>query len=295
MISVIIPTYNRERTILRAVRSVLDQTYGDIELIVVDDGSQDGTADALKAVSDPRLRLIKTESNMGACAARNLGVAMAQGEWVAFQDSDDFWYPEKLEKQLAALLNYPADIVFCAMRLTRPDGKAGSTVPDPSYHAGIYSYEKLLEKSIASTQVILGRRECFLSEPFDAQMPRMQDWDLILRLSQKYRICYLNEVLADVFLQPDSLTMRTDKGLSAYKRIYEKNMDAIEGNPRIKARHIALEGHLIALAGKNPSGFYWKSLKPQYGWTANAKHFVKMLLAVTGLLPRLTAPPGGRR
>ena len=294
MISVIIPTYNRERTLLRAVNSVLGQTYGNIELIVVDDGSKDGTADSLKEISDPRLRLVRTESNMGACAARNLGIAMAQGEWVAFQDSDDFWYPEKLEKQLAALVSHHADIVFCAMRLTRPDGKTGSAVPDPSLPSGEYLYEKLLERSIASTQVILGRRECFLCEPFDDQMPRMQDWDLVLRLSKKYRIYFLNEVLADAFLQPDSLTMRTGKGLSAYRRIYEKNKAAIEGDPKIKAQHIALEGHLITLAGKNPAAFYWRNLSIRYGWKANAKYFVKMLLALSGLLPRLAPPPGGK-
>ncbi len=294
MISVILPTYNRERTILRAVRSVLEQTFSDIELILVDDGSSDSTADVLKAVTDYRLRLIKTESNMGACAARNLGIAAAQGEWVAFQDSDDFWHPEKLEKQMAALSNHRADIVFCAMCLVSPDGKEGGVVPNHSCPPGLYNYEKLLEKSIASTQVILGRKECFMSEPFDDQMPRMQDWDLILRLSQKYSIYYLNEVLADVYLQPDSLTMRTDKGLLAYRLIYEKNRHAIECSPRIKSQHIALEGHLTALAGKNPAAFYWNNLSIRYGWKANAKHFIKMLLAISGLLPRFISPTSKR-
>jgi glycosyltransferase involved in cell wall biosynthesis len=228
MISVVIPAYNRESTIRRAVKSVLDQTYSDLEVLVVDDCSTDGTAEVLKQISDSRFSYLKMDANRGACAARNMGVAVARGEWVAFQDSDDSWHADKLEKQMAAFQAHKADIVFCAMRLLRADGTDGPTVPLPSLPQGFYSYEGLLKESIASTQVIMGRRDCFLAEPFDENMPRMQDWDLILRLSQKYHVYYLNEVLADVYLQADSLTMRPEKGLLAYWRIYEKNRAAIE-------------------------------------------------------------------
>ncbi len=293
MISVVIPAYNRESTIRRAVKSVLDQTYSDLEVLVVDDGSTDSTAEVLKQISDPRLTYLKTDANRGACAARNVGIAAAQGEWVAFQDSDDFWHADKLEKQMAVLQAHDADIVFCAMRLVRADGTDGPIVPLPSLPQGFYSYEGLLKESIASTQVIMGRRDCFLAEPFDAQMPRMQDWDFILRLSQKFSVYYLNEVLADVYLQADSLTMHPEKGLAAYRRIYEKNRDPIEQSPRIKARHIALEGYLRLLNGENPGSFYARNLSPRYGIKTNAKFAVKMLLAVFGLLRRFSPPPGG--
>ena len=100
MISVIIPTYNRAGTILRSVNSVLNQTYKDLELLIIDDGSTDNTKELLEQINDDRIRYIYLGANSGASNARNAGVSYASGEWIAFQDSDDAWKPEKLELQL---------------------------------------------------------------------------------------------------------------------------------------------------------------------------------------------------
>ena len=102
-VSVVIPAYNREATIVAAIDSVLGQSFGDFELLVVDDGSRDGTLAAARSVADPRVRVIAAEQNGGAAAARNLGATQARGDWIAFQDSDDEWLPRKLEKQMARL------------------------------------------------------------------------------------------------------------------------------------------------------------------------------------------------
>ena len=117
-VSVVIPAYNRVDSIRVAVESVLRQSWTDFELLVVDDGSTDGTREAVRAIPDPRLRLIETPRNMGASAARNLGIEEARGDWVAFQDSDDEWLPLKLEKQMARLQapGAPAYVaVYCGM------------------------------------------------------------------------------------------------------------------------------------------------------------------------------------
>ena len=100
-VSIVIPAYNRADSIVAAIESVLRQTWTDFELIVVDDGSTDGTVAAARRIDDPRLRLTEGRVNRGAAAARNLGAAEARGGWIAFQDSDDEWLPEKLEKQMA--------------------------------------------------------------------------------------------------------------------------------------------------------------------------------------------------
>ena len=94
---VIIPTYNREGTLLRAVNSVLSQSFTDLELIVVDDGSTDHTRELVESIKDNRLRYIY-QKNAGACAARNKGIDAAEGEFIAFQDSDDVWLKEKLAR-----------------------------------------------------------------------------------------------------------------------------------------------------------------------------------------------------
>lgn len=97
MISVIIPVYNRENTIRRSVLSVLNQSVSNIEVLVVDDCSNDNTINILKKLKDSRLKIIELEKNRGANFARNIGIDLAIGDYISFQDSDDFWLPTKLE------------------------------------------------------------------------------------------------------------------------------------------------------------------------------------------------------
>ena len=115
LVSVIIPTYNRVHTLPVSVESVLRQTYHNLEVIVVDDGSTDKTENYVRGLTDSRVRYVRNTGQHGPAAARNLGVRLARGEYVAFQDSDDEWHPDKLEKQMPILLNPKEriDIVYC--------------------------------------------------------------------------------------------------------------------------------------------------------------------------------------
>src|SRR5262249_54477519 len=113
VLTVIVPTYNRERTVPAALASVLRQTFASLRVLVVDDGSSDGTAAVVEAARDPRIRLIRHESNRGAAAARNTGIRAARTRYVAFLDSDDLWAAEKLARQLAFLAADPS-AVGCA-------------------------------------------------------------------------------------------------------------------------------------------------------------------------------------
>lgn len=115
LVSVIIPCYNRASIIRLAIDSVWRQTFGDWELIIVDDGSSDNLTEALRIYDeDPRIRLVRHSRNLGEPAARNTGIAAALGRFVAFLDSDDEWLPQKLEQQLSAILAAPdPDNVFC--------------------------------------------------------------------------------------------------------------------------------------------------------------------------------------
>ena len=106
-VSVIVPVFNRAGSIPRALESVAAQTFQDYEIIVVDDGSTDGSADVVERLGLARVRLIRSPQNRGAAAARNIGISAASGQWIAFLDSDDFWAPDKLAHQLAALEGAP--------------------------------------------------------------------------------------------------------------------------------------------------------------------------------------------
>ncbi len=121
MISVIIPLYNKAASVGRTLRAVLAQTYGDFEVVVVDDGSTDGGADVVRSVGDGRIHLV-SQANAGVSAARNRGVREARGEFVAFLDADDEWFPDYLEAQHCLTQKYPQCAVFATSYAIRPAG-----------------------------------------------------------------------------------------------------------------------------------------------------------------------------
>lgn len=230
LVSVIIPAYNREKTIEKAIQSVLDQTYKDIEVIVVDDGSTDATVLAVNGIGDKRVKCISLDKNSGACRARNKGLEKAQGRYIAFQDSDDIWKPEKLEKQIAILKSEPVDLVFCAFERIRDTEK---TIL-PLLNEGRVSRKELLEKSLVSTQTLIGKRECFDKIVFDEKMPRLQDYDITIRLSEKFDFYFIKEPLVEMYVGNDSISRSTIKMLNAEQRIFEKYKSEMEKYPAFK-------------------------------------------------------------
>ena len=123
-VSVIIPTYNRGNLIIKSIKSVLNQTFKNLEVIVIDDGSSDNTEHLVNKITDKRLKYVKLSSNKGSSNARNIGIKNANGQFISFQDSDDIFYPNKIEKQLKNIINIfenysnkmshvPSIIIFC--------------------------------------------------------------------------------------------------------------------------------------------------------------------------------------
>lgn len=221
LVSVVLPVYNREATVLRAINSVLNQTYRNIELIVVDDGSSDASLEIVKSIDDPRIKIIE-QQNQGACAARNHGILCCTGSYIAFQDSDDEWELDKLEKQCAVLREQlEIDVVFCnAKKINIESTKEELLLKD--IEGGKVSRERLQAYSIVSTQTMLLRRECFEAEMFDVNMPRMQDYDLVVRLSNLFSFWFLPEALAKIYVQTDSISNNPQKALNARYMLFEK-------------------------------------------------------------------------
>lgn len=232
MISVIVPTYNRGSTIQRSIHSVLNQTYKYIELIIVDDCSNDDTEKVINAIQDERIVFIRHEVNKGACAARNTGIDVAKGEYIAFQDSDDEWKLDKLEMQLQEMKSHGAEISFCAMNRMNY-GKTRSVFP--VLEAGYKAHEDILMGAYVSTQTIMGKSAIFSKHKFDIGMPRAQDYDLIIRIAEEYNVYFLNVALVDVYMQGDSLTAgknRYNKNKEiAEERILKKNLKNKEKYP----------------------------------------------------------------
>ena len=264
----IIPAWQRAASIRAAIDSVLRQTWTEFELIVVDDGSSDGTAEIAEAVEDPRVRVVRHAANAGAGAARNTGVRAAKGDWVAFQDSDDEWLPDKLSRQIArrdaGLADGRAPIaVYCAMAVVRRPPAGGRMTldcipwPDARRLEGDVA-DALLDGNFVSTQTLFARRDALIEAGlFDETLPALEDWDLALRLSRLGPFAFIDEPLVIQRFSDNSLTRSGAKRLAGYARILEKNAETLAADPVRLARHarrIAL-GH--ARLGDRGAALRW--------------------------------------
>lgn len=241
MVSIIIPTYNRGNTIERCILSLQNQTYDDFEIIIVDDNSSDNTEDIIRRINDVRVKYIKHNINKGANAARNTGILHANGSIIAFQDSDDEWLPNKLEIQVKELINRNVDIVASSF-YKYMDGK--KTILPKEYINDENICKKILEKNFFSTQTIIGKSKCFKLEQFDDTLPRFQDWELMIRLSQKYSIHFINEPLVNVYVQDDSITKDPKKAIQAINIIMDKHRELIDNNKKALAELNILLGNI---------------------------------------------------
>lgn len=279
MISVIIPSYNRSKTIKRAVESVLSQTYRDLEVIVVDDCSSDDTDTVIKSINDDRLKYIKLDRNSGACVARNKGIVASKGELIAFQDSDDYWRPKKLEKQIQHLQENQVDVCFC--RFERHNyGKNGSEIyPEVKY--GIIDYEKLITESLVSTQTILVKREVFNSVLFDPVVKRRQDYDWVIRAAKTYTFYLCDEVLVDVYLQDDSITqLSAKKSCDTFIYLLNKYHDECVEYPAFEVELLRKIGYYKSLEGESAIDEYLRIYKIE----KSVKSLIELILARFGLL-----------
>ena len=164
LVSVIIPAYNAEKTIDKAIQSAVDQTYRNIEVIVIDDCSTDKTIEKVIFClqKDDRIKLLKNNINIGVSESRNRGVKKARGEWIAFLDSDDIWAREKLERQIKEMENDNCSICFTGSGFIRDDGKRYSfvlKVPEK------ITYNDLLKQNLISCSSVIIRKQTAVRYP----------------------------------------------------------------------------------------------------------------------------------
>jgi glycosyltransferase involved in cell wall biosynthesis len=195
-ISVIIPAYNASRTVGTAVDSVLAQTFVDFELLVIDDGSRDDTAEVVRARDDPRLNCVRTESG-GVAVARNRGLELAAGSYVAFLDADDAWQPRKLERQHLAMAEIPGvGLCFASAQLVDDDLRPIGM--DSAVDRSDYGEALLLEGNIVagSASSVMARTSVInQAGRFDPRLSQCADWDLWLRMSVITSFLPLHETL----------------------------------------------------------------------------------------------------
>lgn len=197
-VSIIIPTYNRAQSLNRAIQSVLNQTYENFELIIVDDGSKDNTEKVVKNIHDNRIKYFRHEVNQGGSSARNTGIKNSTGKYVAFLDSDDEWLEGKLESQVRAMENRPSDVwggVYCGFFYTTGKGEVIEAVKCGN-----------LKKDLLNLEVDMCAGSTFLVSKsvindiglFDESFKRHQDWEYLVRFFRKYKILAVREPLVKI-------------------------------------------------------------------------------------------------
>lgn len=229
LISVIITAYNRVGLVARAVESAARQTYKNIEIVVVDDASQDNTVEVLESLNNPLVRIIKNAKNLGASGAKNIGVENAKGEYIAFLDSDDTWDESKLEIQYAAILTGGLPLCFTATRVHRNNGKIIERVAQRknSWYQSIMYSETF---SLGST--LLASKECLQKVGrINENLVRFEDRDWCLRYFDHYAdFIYINTPLSDVYNSSSWVAAETVE--SSAQRLMELNKQRISNRSR---------------------------------------------------------------
>ena len=210
-VSVVMPTYNRAHTIQNAIRSVIDQTYKDWELIIVDDGSNDGTKRIVDNFANPRIKYHLIEHCGFVSKVRNYGNKLAQGEIIVVHDSDDQAFPDRLEEIVKAFDETDTDLVYHGMyaRFYDPYNKAITRLVKP---AQPFSKEHLLNEQYIPGQVAY-KREKILETPYDERVRCCDDYQMLLEFCLKnYRFYAIDKNLYDYVDSPDSINISGELG-----------------------------------------------------------------------------------
>ncbi len=242
-VSIIVPAYNAEKHVAGSIKSVLGQTFHDFELIIVDDGSTDGTADIVKSYLYDRRIAYFYQSHGGPSRARNTGIKKARGKYVSFLDSDDLWLSEKLEKQLSYFQQHPdTNVIFTDFEI-----REGMKTAVPSF-LGIKNHYKeileqkehvkeaflfLLDEMFMFPSTLILERECFENiGMFDELLIGDEDVDFALRLAIHYKIAYIPNVLVHKMRHDSNLSHQRNRSNLAtfhiFKKLYDRSYAIIQ-------------------------------------------------------------------
>ncbi len=290
-ISVIIPAYNSENTIIHTINSVLNQTFTDLELIVINDGSQDSTLDIVKQIQDPRIKVF-SYSNAGGNASRNRGLKLAVGEFVSFLDADDLWTPNKLESQLKALeKNLSAKVAYSWTDYIDINGDYVLSGKRININGDVY--ENLLVSNFLEngSNPLIYRTALISLGGFDESLAAAQDWDMWLRLASKFDFVCVPSVQILYRISANSVSsnlVRQEKAcLQLLERAYQERPSAFKQNWSISIANLykyltckALQKPLNRKKGITAAKFLWRYFIHDSSRFQNINFSSKLLLKI---------------
>ncbi|AFZ00461.1 glycosyltransferase family 2 protein [Calothrix sp. PCC 6303] len=221
-VSVIIPAHNAIKYLPKSLETVFEQTFKDWEVLIINDGSTDGIEKWASEITDTRVTLI-VQSHQGVSIARNHGISLSQGEYIAFLDADDLWEPTKLEKQVKYLDNHlHVGLVYTWTAFVDESAKATGRVSSSNAEGKIWL--QLLENElIPCTSTVMIRRDCFDDVGmFESTLTHAEDLELWVRISKKYPVAVIKEVLTQYRQHGNNTTKSRDKMLQGLHKVIEK-------------------------------------------------------------------------
>lgn len=235
-VSIIIPTYNRANTIVKTIESILNQTYSDYEIIVVDDNSSDNTKEVINEyINDyPFIKYLKHENNRGGSAARNTGVKVANGKLISFLDSDDQWINTKLAKEVECIKNNPnVDMVYSNMYLVDIENETTVLYKQDNFEDKYYGM--LCKNIIGSTSLITIKKAVYDKlGGFKEGLPSCQDWDFYLNVVKEYKVMKIDEPLLKYYIHSNSISGNIDRAIEGHNLILKKVISLIEDDDKYK-------------------------------------------------------------
>lgn len=230
LVSVIVVTYNRGYIIGSAFESLRKQEYKNFEVIVVDDGSEDDTADIVKKFSDLDIKYIKLEKNQGQSHARNVGLEHAKGKYIAFLDSDNEYLPQNLSIKMKMLKDSPEKVGFVFGPFVREWDEIEEVFPPVEMEQEIKENLKkiMLRMNVIDTNAVVIKKECFTKVgTYDEELPRLIDWDMHSRIlfDGGYEAVYCDIPLSINRIQKDSLSRNIDRYFVARTKLYKKRLN----------------------------------------------------------------------
>lgn len=277
LVSVIITTYNRFEFLCRAIDSVLCQTYENIEIIVVDDCSSDGTEERIKKYFK-YINYVRNQENHGLSASRNVGIRIASGDYISFLDDDDELFPEKIEKQISIFLeNRELDVVYCGWIKRYLNISIKKT---PKLKNVIFP--EVLDSCPGAIHTLLIKKKCFfLVGFFDEKLEIYEDFDFWIRLSQKFLFDYIPEPLVVYNFHGCQMTIKSEKDIPGRDVLLDKHKDLFWENKSYLYRHLRRQASNCAVIGEYKS-FYryiFKSIQVRPAFPGSYVHLIISVLS----------------
>lgn len=255
-VSVIIPTYNRAEFLRSAIRSVLNQTFQDFEIIVVDDASKDKTQEVVSSFSDRRIEYIRHEINKGGSAARNTGIRMSEAEYIAFLDDDDEWLPEKLHMQVELMESSPPMVgcIYTGFSFVDRNNERVLAQRIPSKRGYLFN-ELANGNCIGTSSTPLLRKECFEKVGlFDERLSSNQDYDMWIQISKEYQFECIEKVLVTYRVHENKVSNNQGAIMNGLEIMLQKHDELFKSNRKVHSNYYLNFGVLSCYNGNCSKG-----------------------------------------